>query len=106
VNYAKDLISNGYVGKVLSVNVSYSLPPFPTASGTLDQAHVYILDKTNGANQLTISNGHLLDGITYMLGQFSEVSAIVGTLFKNVRVIETGEIIQATSPDYVLVMES
>lgn len=103
VNYVKDLISSGYVGKVLSVNVSYSLPPFPTASGTIDQAHVYILDKTNGANQLTISTGHLLDGITYILGQFSEVSAILGTQFKNVKVIETGEIIQATSPDYVLV---
>ena len=103
VNYVKDLISSGYVGKVLSVNVSYSLPPFPAASGTIDQGHVYILDKTNGANQLTIGNGHLLDGITYMLGQFSEVSAILGTQFQNVKVIETGEIIQATSPDYVLV---
>ena len=103
VNYVKDLISSGYVGKVLSVNVSYSLPPFPSASGTIDQGHVYILDKTNGANQLTIGNGHLLDGITYMLGQFSEVSAILGTQFQNVKVIETGEIVQATSPDYVLV---
>jgi predicted dehydrogenase len=103
VNYVKDLISSGYVGKILSVNVSYSLPPFPSASGTIDQGHVYILDKTNGANQLTIGNGHLLDGITYMLGQFSEVSAILGTQFQNVKVIETGEIVQATSPDYVLV---
>jgi predicted dehydrogenase len=103
VNYVKDLISSGYVGQVLSVNISYSLPPFPTASGTIDQGHVYILDKTNGANQLTIGNGHLLDGITYILGQFSEVSAILGTQFKNVKVIETGEIIRATSPDYVLV---
>ena len=51
---------------------------------------------------MTIGSGHLLDGITYMLGQFSEVSAILGTQFQNVKVIETGEIVQATSPDYVL----
>ena len=103
VNYVKDLLSSGYIGEVLSVNVSYSLPPFPAASGTIDQAHVYILDKNNGANQFTISNGHLLDGIIYILGQFSEVSAVLGTQYKDVRVIETGEIIQATSPDFVLV---
>lgn len=103
VNYVKDLISSGYVGKVLSVNASYSLPPFPAASGTTYQGQVYLLDKANGANPLTIGNGHFLDGITYMLGQFSEISAILGTQFPNVKVIDTGEVVQATSPDYVLI---
>ncbi|WP_141432099.1 Gfo/Idh/MocA family protein [Bacillus sp. 03113] len=101
--YAKDLIASGYVGEVLAVHCNYSLPLFSTRSKKIKRSRTYLLDKANGANQLTITAGHLLDGITYMFGPFSEISAITETQIKQVKVEETGEIIQATSPDHVLV---
>lgn len=103
INYVKDLLTSGYVGNVLSVNVSYSMPSFPTVGNTIDQAHAYLLDVHNGADQLTITAGHLLDGINYLLGDFSQVSAILETQVKQVKVIETGQFISATAPDHVVV---
>jgi len=101
INYVKDLLKEDYLGEVLSVNVSYSMPSFPTAGDTIDQAHAYLLDIKNGANQLTITAGHLLDGISYMTGPLAKVSAALETQHKEVNIIETGEVIQADAPDYV-----
>lgn len=100
VNYVKDLLSSGYVGNILSVNVNYAMPSFSSA---MPEAQRYTLDKSNGANQLTVTAGHLLDGITYVAGQFSEVSAILERQFKRVKIIESGEIVQPDTPDHVLV---
>lgn len=103
VQYVKDLIADGYVGDVLAAHSNYSLPTYSTRSKQIDLSHAYLLDDTSGANQLTIAAGHLLDGITYLLGSFSEVSAILKTQTKHVPVEETGEIITATAPDHVVV---
>lgn len=103
LHYVKDLIASGYVGDVLAVHCNYALPVFATRSKQIKQSRKYLLDEANGANQLTITAGHLLDGITYLFGSFSEVSAILETQSKRVKVMETEEIIQATSPDHVVV---
>ncbi|MFE6796336.1 Gfo/Idh/MocA family protein [Paenibacillus chitinolyticus] len=104
INYVKDLLSEDYLGKVLSINVSYSMPGFPTKGSTIDQAHAYLLDKKNGADQLTITTGHLLDGITYLMGSpFTKISASLETQYKEISVMETGEVIQANAPDYVAI---
>jgi predicted dehydrogenase len=103
LTYVKDLIESGYVGKVHAVHVNYSLPNYPTRSATIDQGHVYMLDEKNGANNLTITAGHLLDGIMYLFGSFQNVSATLKIDAKEVPVIETGETITNTSPDHILV---
>lgn len=100
VNYVKDLISNGYVGNLLSVNVSYSMPSY---SDAIPQTQRYTLNKTNGANQLTVTAGHLFDAIVYIGGQFSEVSSILSRQFKEVKIVETGEIVHPNTPDHVVV---
>ncbi|TDF97710.1 Gfo/Idh/MocA family protein [Paenibacillus piri] len=102
-HYVKDLIADGYVGDVLAVHCSYAMPVFPTRSKQINQSRAYLLEEANGANQLTITAGHLLDGITYMFGSFSEISAILETQIKQVKVAETGEVVQATAPDHVVV---
>lgn len=103
INYVKDLLSEDYLGEVLSINVSYSMPSFPTKGNTIDQAHAYLLDEKNGANQLTITAGHLLDGVTYLMGPFTKISAVLETQYKEVSIVETGEVIQANAPDYVAI---
>ncbi|AJY76896.1 Gfo/Idh/MocA family protein [Paenibacillus beijingensis] len=103
LTYVKDLIAGGYIGNVRAVHCNYALPVYSTRSKQINQSRVYLLDEANGANQLTITAGHLLDGITYLVGSFSEVSAILETQAKQVKVVETDEVIQATSPDHVIV---
>ncbi|AHV95301.1 Gfo/Idh/MocA family protein [Paenibacillus sabinae] len=104
VRYLKDLIAEGYIGEIRAVHCSYALPLFPSRSKQIPQSRVYLLDKTNGANHLTIAAGHLLDGLTYLLGPFSEVSAVLETQAERIPTIETGEVVQATSPDHVVII--
>lgn len=103
VRYMRDRIAEGYVGRVLAVHATCSLPMFPTAAGAVDEAHRYLLDEANGADQLTIGAGHLLDAIEFMAAPFVDVTAYLETQFPIVTVMETGEKVRATAPDHVLI---
>jgi predicted dehydrogenase len=103
VRYIRDLIVTGAVGRVLAVNCIATLPVFPTRNGTVDMAHVYLLDESNGANQLTIGAAHLLDSIEYIVAPFAEVSATLATQYPEVYVDETGKTVRANAPDHVLI---
>lgn len=103
VRYIRDLVAQGAIGRILAVNVVVKLPVFPTTNGVVDLAHVYLLDDSNGADQLTIGAAHILDSIEYMVGPFVEVSAALATQFAEVKLLETGQIVQANAPDHVLV---
>jgi predicted dehydrogenase len=68
----QELLSDGYVGEVLSTTmVGLSVP-----GNAVVQANAYMLDKTNGANVLTIALGHSLDTLNYLLGEFTALSAV------------------------------
>src|SRR5436309_13340939 len=72
VEFVRELLSDGYVGEVLSTTmVGVSVP-----GGSVVQANAYMLDKTNGANVLTIAVGHSLDTLNYALGEFIDLSAV------------------------------
>ncbi|WP_159885788.1 Gfo/Idh/MocA family protein [Paenibacillus puerhi] len=103
VRYIRDLVEEGAVGRVLAVNAVVTLPVFPTTNGTVDLAHVYLLDEANGADQLTIGAAHVLDPIEYMVAPFVEVSATLDTQYPEVSVLETGRTVMANAPDHVLV---
>ena len=47
----------------------------------------------------TISGGHAIDALCFCLGEFKEVSSVVATQRQRVKIIESGETIQMTSPD-------
>src|SRR5207342_457788 len=57
IEFVQQLLNDGYVGEVLSTTmVGLSIP-----GDTVVQPNAYMLDKTNGANVLTIAVGHSLD---------------------------------------------
>src|SRR5215831_12426455 len=58
INYAKDLIADGYVGRVRSATRS----PAPEL-GTDDRDRAYQADFANGANLMTITGGHQIDAL-------------------------------------------
>jgi len=55
------------------------------------QANAYMLDKTNGANLITIPLGHSLDMPNYVLGEFAALSAMSDLRRPLITIEETGE---------------
>src|SRR5207249_9856025 len=72
IEFVRELLSEGYVGEVLSTTmVGLSVP-----GDVVGEPNAYMLDKTNGANVLTIAVGHSLDILNYVLGEFTDLSAV------------------------------
>src|ERR1700746_2771854 len=98
INYAKDLIADGYVGRVLSATMIACAPNW---GSTIDRA--YQADRANGANLLTITGGHTIDALCHCLGEFHELTAFVVSQRDHIPLEGTGEIIAKTSPDQLVV---
>jgi predicted dehydrogenase len=100
IEFVQELLSDGYVGEVLSTTmVGLSVP-----GDAVVQANAYMLDKTNGANVLTIAVGHSLDTLNYVLGEFAELSAISDLRRPLITIEETGEQIVKTAADQIAVI--
>src|SRR5260370_6137673 len=63
-----------------------------------------MLEKTNGANLLTVPVGHRLDILNYVLGEFAELSAVSDVRRPLITIEETGEQILKTAPDQIAVI--
>src|SRR5437899_9608958 len=87
IEFVQELLSDGYVGEVLSTTmVGLSVP-----GDILGRPNAYMLDKTNGANVLTVAVGHSLDTLTYVLGEFIDLSAVSDLRRPLITIEETGE---------------
>ena len=71
--YVKDLIESGYVGEVLSCQVT------TMRDGSLQRpsSRTWNLDASQGANTLTIANGHVIDALRFVAGNFTKVACMV-----------------------------
>jgi predicted dehydrogenase len=98
INYVKDLVADGYVGRVLTATMITCAPNW---GATIDRA--YQADRANGANLLTITGGHTIDALCHCLGEFRELAAFVVSQRDRIPVQETGEMVAKTSPDQVVV---
>src|SRR5947209_14794626 len=68
------------------------------------QPNAYLLDKTNGANVLTIAVGHSLDLLNYVLGEFADLSAVSDLRRPLIKLEETGQEIVKTAADQIAVI--
>jgi predicted dehydrogenase len=98
-NRVRDLVAEGYVGKVLSCTMIVTTPTWGTE---FRRDWAYMADRSSGATLMTISGGHSIDALCFCLGEFKELSSVVATQRQRVKIVETGETIQMTSPDQVL----
>src|SRR5437867_8941928 len=97
IQFVQQLLSDGYVGEVLSTTmVGLSVP-----GEVVVQANAYMLDKANGANLLTIAVGHSLDLLSYVLGEFAELSAVSELRRPRITIQETGEQVVKTAADQI-----
>ena len=100
IEFVQQLLSDGYVGEVLST----SMVGVSVLGGTLVQPNAYMLDKTNGANVLTVAFGHSLHTLNYVLGEFAELSAVSDLRRPLITIEGTGEQIVKTAPDQIAVI--
>jgi predicted dehydrogenase len=98
INYVRDLVADGYVGRVLTATMITCAPNW---GASIDRA--YQADRANGANLLTITGGHTIDALCHCLGEFRELAAFVVSQRDHIPVEETGEPVAKTSPDQVVV---
>jgi predicted dehydrogenase len=100
IEFVQELLRDGYVGEVLSTTmVGLSAP-----GGVVVNSNAYMLDKANGANLLTIAIGHSLDTLSYVLGEFAELSAVSDLRRPVISIEETGEQIVKTAADQIAVI--
>jgi predicted dehydrogenase len=64
-------------------------------------ANVYMLDNANGATLLTIGVGHSLDTLSYVLGEFADLSAVSDLRRPLIKIDETGEEVVKTAADQI-----
>ena len=97
--YLRDLVATGYVGEVMACCVRRF------GGGILEREsdRTWMRDRAVGANTLTINNGHTIDALRFVAGDFSEVSAVVSTQARQWRETDTGEMVDVTAPDNILV---
>src|SRR5205809_2722744 len=100
IEVVQELLGDVYVGEVLSTTmVGLSVP-----GAVVGQPNAYMLDKTNGANVLTIAVGHGLDILNYVLGEFADLSAVSDLRRPLITIEETGEQIVKTAADQIAVI--
>ena len=101
IMHLRRLIEEGFVGGVLSSSLTATRGGWG-ASIPSKAVSGYLLDHVNGATMLTIPVGHTLAAVRDVLGDLSEVSALLATRRQTVTVVDTGEITPMTAPDQVL----
>jgi len=95
----KELVEAGYVGEITVVHVSL------LREGVLSRPshRTWQREAELGANTLTIANGHTVDAMRFVAGDFRRLSAIVATQAKQWLDTGTNRWLDVTSPDNVLV---
>ena len=98
IMHMKELVASGFVGEMMAVHVSLM------REGVLSRPshRTWQRDAELGANTLTIANGHTVDAMRYVAGDFSRLSAVVATQAKQWLDTGTKTLLDVTSPDNVL----
>uniref|UniRef100_A0AAU2VN89 Gfo/Idh/MocA family oxidoreductase n=1 Tax=Streptomyces sp. NBC_00008 TaxID=2903610 RepID=A0AAU2VN89_9ACTN len=100
IAYARDLVAEGHVGRVTSATVYAARGK--GAGERIPAWAAYTLDSDSGAGLLEIAGGHTLDALRYVLGDFRDLSASLSVQHPRYTVAETGETVEATGPDHLL----
>src|SRR5205085_10730169 len=100
IEFVADLLGDGYVGEVLST----TMVGLPIPGDAVVKANAYMLDNANGANLLTIAVGHSVDTLSYVLGEFADLSAMSDLRRPVIKIEETGEEVVKTAADQIAVI--
>jgi len=100
VRYARDLVEQGYVGRVLGTTlVGSGIAWGPTT----DRGHAYWYDDANGATTLTVPTLHALEAVHHVLGEFADLQAHLVRGRTEVTLVDDSSTIPVTAADQVLI---
>ena len=96
----RELVNEGYVGRVLSVNLTQ------LGGGVLTRPsdRTWQRDAKLGANTFTIWFGHAIDALCMVVGELVEVSAVIGTQVPQWIETDTKKHVDVTSPDNIMIV--
>ncbi|NJP23668.1 Gfo/Idh/MocA family oxidoreductase [Microbispora sp. SCL1-1] len=97
VAYARDLLADGAVGRVVSVNVHSTTGK--GAGGMLPSSWAYTAGRANAAGLLEVMGGHTLDLVEHLLGGVGALSATLAVQREQYVIEESGETIEADAPN-------
>lgn len=97
VMYARDIVANGDIGDIVTVNLSVIVNAIPVRG----DGRIWQGIRSNGANPMTIPGGHSIDALCHILGEFAEVSARVTTRITMWKHAVTGADFPVDAPDTV-----
>jgi predicted dehydrogenase len=103
VRYLRDLINQGYIGRVRSANMTYSTSVF---SPTRPQKIAWTADASNFMNVLTTHGGQQMDLLFHLVGPPKKLTAVLETQFPIITVQETGQTIANEAPDAAMAIGS
>jgi predicted dehydrogenase len=100
VRYARDLIDQGYIGRVLgSTLVGSGIAWGPVT----DRGHLYWYDDANGATTLTVPTVQALEGVRHVVGEFADLDARLVVGRTEVTLSEDGATAPVSAPDQVMI---
>lgn len=97
LTYIKELHGTGWLGELLTVHMTMLMTDTFERSSRRD----YEREISKGAHMFTIVGGHTLDHLAYCFGPLTEVSAKVATRVKQLRMADTGEMVDTKVADNV-----
>lgn len=97
VRYAKDIIDKGLLGDIVTVNVEYSKSSAFWEGRRLDWRFVKEYAGTGVLGDLGV---HLIDAAQLLVGDVSSVSAMMGTVVKERKRLDSDETAPVTTDDY------
>lgn len=100
IGHARELIAGGHIGRVTSATVYAARAK--GAGARMPAGFEYTLDLANAAGTLEVVGGHTLDALEQLVGRIAELSAGLSVQHPRMTVSETGETIEVTSPDQVV----
>ena len=98
IMHMQELVASGYVGEIMAVHVSLMREGVLTRPSN----RTWQRDAELGANTLTIANGHTVDAMRFVAGDFARLSAVVATQAKQWLDTGANTWLDVTSPDNVL----
>ena len=99
LTYIKALHDDGWLGDIHSIQITF----LGTSTSDRPSRKEYEREIRRGAHLMTIVGGHTLDYLAYCFGSLAEVSAKMITRVKQLRMTDTGEMVDAEVADNVLI---
>src|SRR5438046_5354407 len=97
--YMREQVAAGSIGEIMAVHVSM------IRDGVLTRPshRTWQRDATLGANTLTIANGHTIDAMRFVTGDFARLSAVVATQAKQWLDTGSNTWLDVTAPDNIMI---